>query len=147
MLNSARNSQNGAFVKKGKKGNRKAGGEDQPAEEIEIYPSQVYNSSFRDEEDLVDYEPESPSRISAGENDISRDYDQIAAHRTGIAFYTGVNDFYQPLRDFYTPFTPFTPLYASLQIIFAKQQHKSAIIFIWFWRYYAQDQVIEAYFQ
>ncbi len=26
---------------------------------------------------------------------------------TGIAFYTGINDFYQPLRGFYTPFTPF----------------------------------------
>ncbi len=67
---------------------------------------------------------------------------------TGIAFYTGINDFYKPLRDFYTPFTP---LYGSLRPftnhLFAKQQHQSAIILIWFWLYHAQDQVIEAYFQ
>ncbi len=67
---------------------------------------------------------------------------------TGIAFYTGINVFYQPLRDFYTPFTPF---YGSLRPftnhLFAKQQHKSAIMLIWFWLYHAQDQVIEAYFQ
>jgi hypothetical protein len=65
---------------------------------------------------------------------------------TGIAIYRGINDFYQ----LYGIFTPplrllrlFTPLYKSP---FAKQQHKSAIILIWFWRYHAQDQVIEAYF-
>ncbi len=63
---------------------------------------------------------------------------------TGIVIYTGVIDFYQPLRDFYTPLHLFTPLYKSP---FAKQQHKSAIILIWFWRYHAQDQAIEAYFQ
>ncbi len=67
---------------------------------------------------------------------------------TGIAVYTGINDFYQPLRDFLHPLYAFlrlfTPLYKSL---FAKQQHKSAIILIWFWRYHAQDHIIKAYFQ
>ncbi len=57
---------------------------------------------------------------------------------TGIAFYTGINDFYQPLRDFlhplYASLRLFTPLYKST---FAKQQHKSAIILIWFWLYHA----------
>ncbi len=42
------------------------------------------------------------------------------------------------IAKFYTPFTPF---YACLRPItnhlFAKQQHKSAIILIWFWRYHA----------
>ena len=66
---------------------------------------------------------------------------------TGIALYTGINDFYQPLRvlhPLYAILRLFTPLYKSP---FAKQQHKSAIILIWFWLYHAQDQVIEAYFQ
>jgi hypothetical protein len=36
------------FIKKGKKRNRKAGGEDQPAQETENYPSQDYYSSYRD---------------------------------------------------------------------------------------------------
>ncbi len=67
---------------------------------------------------------------------------------TGIAFYTGINDFYQPLRvslhPLYAFLRLFTPFYKSP---FAKQQHKSAIILIWFWLYHAQDQVIEAYFQ
>ncbi len=67
---------------------------------------------------------------------------------TGIAFYKGINDFYQPLRVVYIPFTPF---YGSLRPftnhLFAKQQHKSAAILIWFWLYHAQDQVIEPYFQ
>ncbi len=67
------------------------------------------------------------------------------ADTTGIAIYTEVNDFYKPLRDFLHPLYAFlrlfTPLYKSP---FAKQQHKSAIILIWFWRYHAQDQIIEA---
>ncbi len=74
--------------------------------------------------------------------------DVISILLTGIAFYTGINDFYQPLRDFLHPLYAFlrlfTPLYKSL---FAKQQYKSAIILIWFWRYHAQDHIIEAYFQ
>jgi hypothetical protein len=42
-----------SFIKKVKKRNRKAGGEDQPAQETENHPSLDYNSSFRGEEELV----------------------------------------------------------------------------------------------
>jgi hypothetical protein len=67
---------------------------------------------------------------------------------TEIAIYRGINDFYQPsgvfLHPLYAFLRLFTPLYKSP---FAKQQHKSASILIWFWLYHAQDQVIEASFQ
>jgi hypothetical protein len=60
------------FIKKGKKRNRKAdASEDQPAQETKNYPSLNYNSSYRDEEELIiDYEPESPPRMSAGEDEL-----------------------------------------------------------------------------
>ncbi len=72
-----------SFIKKVKKRNRKAGGEDQPAQETENHPSLDYNLSFRGEEELVDYEPESPPRMSAGEDELYSDYDQIPAHGDG----------------------------------------------------------------
>jgi hypothetical protein len=66
----------------------------------------------------------------------------------GLRFTQGLTTFTNLYGIFYTPFTP---LYGSLRPftnhLFAKQQHKSAIILIWFWLYHAQDQVIEAYFQ
>ncbi len=66
----------------------------------------------------------------------------------GLRFYTGVNDYYQPLRENLHPLYAFLRLFTThYKSPFAKQQHKSAIILIWFWRYHAQDQVIEAYFQ
>ncbi len=74
-----------SFIKKVKKRNIKAGGEDQPAQETENHSSLDYNSSFRDEEELVDYEPESPPRMSAGEDELYSDYDQIPAHGDGPA--------------------------------------------------------------
>jgi hypothetical protein len=65
-----------------------------------------------------------------------------------LRFTQGLTTFTNLYGIFYTPFTPF---YGSLRPftnhLFAKQQHKSAIILIWFWLYHAQDQVIEAYFQ
>ncbi len=73
------------FVKKGKKRIRKAGGDEQPAQETENHPSLDYNSSYRDEEELVDYEPESPPRLSPGEDEIYSDYDQIPAQGDGPA--------------------------------------------------------------
>jgi hypothetical protein len=75
-----------SFIKKVKKRNRKAdASEDQPAQETENHPSLDYNSSFRDEEELVDYEPGSPPRMSAGEDELYSDYDQIPAHGDGPA--------------------------------------------------------------
>ncbi len=74
-----------SFIKKVKKRNRKAGGEDLPAQETENPPSLDYNSSFRDEEELVDCEPESPPRMSAGEDELYSDYDRIPAHGDGPA--------------------------------------------------------------
>jgi hypothetical protein len=73
------------FIKKIKKRNRKTGGEDQPAQETENHPSRDYSSSYRDEEELIDDEPESPSRMSAGEDEIFSDYYQILAHGDGPA--------------------------------------------------------------
>jgi hypothetical protein len=45
----------------------------------------------------------------------------LGSSYTGIAIYTGVNDFYQPLREIlHPPLRLFTPLYAPLQITFCK---------------------------
>ncbi len=42
---------------------------------------------------------------------------------TGIAFYTGINDFYHLLRVFTPPLRLFTPLYAPLQITFLQNNN------------------------
>ncbi len=81
-----------SFIKIVKKRNRKAGGEDQPAQKTENHPSLDYNSSFRDEEELVDYEPESPPRMSAGEDELYSDYDQIPAHWVTIGKLSSIVD-------------------------------------------------------
>ncbi len=57
------------FIKKGKKSNKKNRREWRPAgARNKNYPSLDYNSSYRDEEELIDYEPESPPRMSAEED-------------------------------------------------------------------------------
>ncbi len=54
------------------------------------------------------------------------------AWNTGIAIYTGFNDFYQPLREILHPLYAFLRLFTThYKSPFAKQQHKSAIILIW----------------
>jgi hypothetical protein len=69
------------FIKKGKKRNRKAdASEDQPAQGTENHRSLDYNSSYRDEEELIDYEPESPPKMSEEEDELYSEYDQIPAH-------------------------------------------------------------------
>jgi hypothetical protein len=74
------------FIKKGKKRNTKAdASEDQPAQETKNYPSLDYNSSYRDEEELIDYETESPSRMPAGKDELYSEYDHIPAHGDGSA--------------------------------------------------------------
>jgi hypothetical protein len=44
-------------------------------------------------------------------------HSMVKGNNTGIAFYTGINDFYKPLRDFlhplYASLRLFTPLYKS----------------------------------
>jgi hypothetical protein len=52
---------------------------------------------------------------------------------TGIAIYTGVNDYYQPLREILHPLYAFLRLFTThYKSPFAKQQHKSAIVLVWF---------------
>jgi hypothetical protein len=73
------------LLKKGKKRVRNAGGDNQPAGDIKNYPYQVQYPSYREEEDLVDYEPESPERYPTEEDDISEEFDELPAHGDGPA--------------------------------------------------------------
>ncbi len=69
------------FEKRGKKRSRKAAGEGQPAEESANFPSQDNYLSYRDEEELVDYEePESPLNFLSNEEEISPNFDGLPAH-------------------------------------------------------------------
>jgi hypothetical protein len=68
------------FEKRGKKRSRKAAGESHPAEESANYPSQDNYLSYRDEKELVDYEPESPLKYLSDEAEISPDFNGLPAH-------------------------------------------------------------------
>jgi hypothetical protein len=74
-----------SLLKKAKKILRNAGGDNQSAGDIKKYPSQVQYPSYREEEDLVDYEPESPERYPTEEDDISEEFDELPAHGDGPA--------------------------------------------------------------
>jgi hypothetical protein len=70
-------------MKRTKKRAKKAVGEDQPAAPAaETLPTGGYLWS-RDEEELVDYEPEEPARFFPVEEDISGDGDNLSGPRDG----------------------------------------------------------------
>jgi hypothetical protein len=52
-------------------------------EDIRNYPSQVQYPSYREEEDLLDYEPESPELYPDEEDAISKDFDEFPAQEDG----------------------------------------------------------------
>ncbi len=62
---------------------RKADGKGQPAEKVANIPSSINYSSFYGDEEIVDCEPESPTRYLCDESDISPDYEHWPAHGNG----------------------------------------------------------------
>jgi hypothetical protein len=71
--------------KKGKAKAGKAGGGGQLAEKAVNNPPKNSPSSYYSEEDLVDYEPESPAIYLGDEDDMSPDYDYWPAQEDGPA--------------------------------------------------------------
>ncbi len=75
------------YTRRGKKRARKVDGDSQAAvKEIKI-PAKFLHSTYEDEEQFVDYEPEESGVFSAAEDEVMRSDDNMPAHGDGLAYY------------------------------------------------------------